>query len=239
VRILPGWRADDGSHVAAIEMVLAQGWKTYWRAPGDAGIPPHFEWAGSGNLSGVEVSWPTPRAVMQDGMQTIAYDGRVILPLRVQPAQAGQAVQLSVRLDIGVCKDVCLPVTLDVAQLLPVAATQPDPRIAAALADRPYSAAEAGLGRVACSVTPRPDSLHLRAELDLPATGGREVAVVETGNPLIWVAPAHSHREGGRLIVETELHHVEGRAFALDRGGVRITVLGAAHAVDIRGCPAG
>lgn len=239
VRILPGWRAADGSHVAAIEMTLAQGWKTYWRAPGDAGIPPQFDWRGSDNLSGVEVSWPTPRAMMQDGMQTIAYDGRVVLPLRVRPLRAGQAVHLTGALDIGVCKDVCLPVTIDVAQVLPVAATKPDPRIAAALADRPYTAAEAGLGRVACTITPGTDSLRLRAELDLPRAGAREVAVVETDNPLIWVAQAESRRDRGRLIVETELYHVEGRAFALNRGGLRITVLGTSHAVDIRGCPAG
>ncbi len=239
VRILPGWRADDGRHIAAIEMTLAQGWKTYWRAPGDAGIPPQFDWRGSENLSGVEVNWPTPLVMLQDGMQAIGYADRVILPLSVRPARTGSTVHLVGQLDIGVCRDVCLPVTLDVAQLLPVAATSPDPRIAAALADRPHTGAEAGLGRVVCTTTPERDGLRLRAELDLPATGGREVAIVETNNPLIWVAQAESRRQGGRLTVKTELYHAEGRPFALDRSGIRITVLGTSHAVDIKGCPGG
>lgn len=239
VRILPGWRAADGSHFAAIEMVLAPGWKTYWRAPGDAGIPPQFDWRGSGNLSGVTVVWPTPQAVIQGGVRTIGYAERLVLPLRVRPARVSHAVDLEGLLDIGVCKDVCLPVTLQVAQTLPAGAGAPDPRIAAALADRPYSAAEAGVGRVACTISPRAEGLHLQARIELPATGAPEVAVVEAANPQLWIAEAESTRDGAHLIVETELYHAEGRAFALDRGGIRITVLGSSHAVDIRGCPAG
>lgn len=238
-RLLPGWRAADGSHVAAIEMILAPGWKTYWRAPGDAGIPPRFDWQGSENLADIAVSWPTPMAMVSDGLKSIGYDERVVLPLHVEPRHAGQDVHLTAQLDIGVCRDVCLPMTLDVAQLLPASATSPDPRIAAALADRPHTASEAGLGRIVCTLTPGADGLHLRAELDLPATGGREVAVVETDNPMIWVAQARAQREGERLTVETELFHAEGGAFALNRNGLRLTVLGSSRAVDIKGCPGG
>lgn len=239
VRILPGWRAADGRHVAALHFTLAPGWKTYWRAPGDAGVPPQFDWRGSDNLKGVQVTWPTPKPIDQGGVRTIGYTDELILPLYVAPARQGGAVRLSGRLDIGVCKDVCLPVTLDVAQDLPASAGKPDPRIAAALADRPYSAREAGVGRVACSLSPIEDGLHLRAEIDLPQMGRSEFAVVETDNPQVWVSQGDTRRDGGRLITETDLYHVEGRAFAIDRNGLRITVLGGSQAVDIQGCPAG
>ena len=42
-RILTGWQRTDGKHVSALHIELNDGWKTYWRAPGDAGIPPHFD----------------------------------------------------------------------------------------------------------------------------------------------------------------------------------------------------
>lgn len=239
VRILPGWRAADGSHVAAVEVTLAQGWKTYWRAPGDAGIPPQFDWRGSTNLAGVEISWPTPEAMSQNGLQAIGYADRMLLPIHVAPQTKGGVVQLSGTVEMGVCKDVCIPVTAQISQALPADVTKPDAQIAAALADRPYSAQEAGVGRVACFITPRANGLHLRAEIDVPRTGGQEVAVVETDNPLIWVAQAESRREGGRLIAETELYHTAGHAFAVNRSGIRITVLGTSHAVDIQGCPSG
>jgi hypothetical protein len=239
VRILPGWRAADGTHVAAVEVTLAEGWKTYWRAPGDAGIPPQFDWRESSNLAGVDISWPTPKAISQNGLQAIGYSDRMILPLRVMPSRKGKTVQLSGSIEMGVCKDVCIPVTADLWQVLAHDVRKPDAQIAAALADRPYSADEAGVGRVACVITSKADGLHLRAEIDLPHTGGREVTVVETDNPLIWVAQAEARREGGRLIAETELYHTAGHAFAVNRSGIRIPVLGTSHAVDIQGCPSG
>lgn len=238
-RILTGWQRADGKHVAALHIKLHDGWKTYWRAPGDAGIPPQFIWSGSHNLSNVAVSWPTPKRILQSGVQTIGYEDAVTLPLTVTPAQAGKAITLTGEVIIGVCKDVCVPMTLKVSQDLPAGQTKPDPRIVAALADRPYTAAEAKVGRVACRISPLTDGLHLRAEVDLPQTGGSELAVIETANPQIWVAQSKTTRQGGRLIAETELYHVEGRSFALDRSGLRITVLGKKHAVEIQGCPAG
>lgn len=238
-RILTGWQRADGKHVAALHITLNDGWKTYWRAPGDAGIPPQFAWSASRNLSGVAVSWPTPKRIMQSGVQTIGYEHALTLPLTLTPKRAGKAIRLAGEVTIGVCKDVCVPMTLKLSQDLPLNQTKRDPRIVAALADRPYTAAEAKVGRVACRVSPLTDGLHLRAEVDLPKTGGRELAVIETANPQIWVAQAKTKRQGGRLVAETELYHVEGRSFALDRSGLRITVLGKNHAVEIQGCPAG
>jgi len=50
VTVLPGWRTATGNHMAAIRIELAEGWTTYWRSAGESGIPPRFDWSGSGNL---------------------------------------------------------------------------------------------------------------------------------------------------------------------------------------------
>lgn len=239
MRVLPGWRTAGGEHMAALEMRLRPGWKTYWRAPGDAGIPPQFDWRRSANVSGVEPVWPTPGIITQGGLQTIGYSDVLVLPFRIAPAHAGRDVVLNGTVDIGVCSDICVPVSLRVSETLPASVTKPDPRIAAALASRPYSASEAGVSRVACSISAAGDGLGLRAEIDMPGAGGRETAIIEVDDPRIWVAQADTVRRGNRLVAETRLYHVEGRSFALDRSGIRITVLGQSHAVDIQGCPAG
>lgn len=239
-QILPGWRMSDGSHMAGLELRLKPGWKTYWRAPGDAGIPPRFDWRGSRNLMGVQIAWPVPKRMDQGGMTTIGYTGTLVLPLRLTPARAGGDIRLRGALDLGVCHDVCVPISLSVDAALSRDAAKRDPRIAAALANRPDTAAEAGVGRVACSVSPASGGgLALRAEVTLPPRGGNELAIIETANPQLWVAPTRTTRAGGRLIAESDLVHVEGRAFALDRAGLRITVLSDTSAVDIQGCPAG
>lgn len=237
-QILPGWRAADGTHVAAVQITLDQGWKTYWRAPGDAGIPPQFDWRDSRNLSGVTITWPTPGLIDQGGMTAIGYADTLILPLTLQPDRSGRDITLSGVVDMGVCRDVCVPVRMTLSANLPRATTKPDPRIAAAMAARPLSADEAGVTGVTCAVSEADQGLHLRAEVTMPSAGGREYAVIETGNPMLWVARPDTTRSGNRLIVETDLMHVDGRAFAFDRAGVRITVLGARHAVDIQGCAA-
>ncbi len=234
--ILTGWRAPDGTHIAALRIRLKDGWKTYWRAPGDAGIPPILDWGGSGNLADARITWPTPVVFDQNGMRSIGYKNEVILPIAIDPRRADRPVKLRGSLDIGVCKDICVPERLKVRATLPSDADQRDPRIAAALAARPLSEGEAGLRDIRCRLSPSSKGLSLSLEIDLPSTGAPEAAVIETGLPGVWVAEPKTRRSGGTLFAETRMQHVTGDAFMLDRSALRVTVIGRKHAVDIRGC---
>ncbi|PSL18203.1 disulfide bond corrector protein DsbC [Shimia abyssi] len=233
--ILPGWRNSDGSHMAAIRITLNPGWKTYWRAPGDAGIPPQLDFRGSHNLAGFDVNWPTPEVFSQNGMRSIGYTEELVLPVRITPKSAGKPVRLKAALDIGVCRDICVPQQLTVKAELPSQGKR-DARIAAAIADRPLSANEAGVRRVTCRLSPTQNGIKLTAKIEMPSAGGGEVAVIEAANPEIWVAEGTSKRQGNALLAETELMHVDGASFIVDRSTLRFTVLGANHAVDINGC---
>ena len=237
--ILPGWQNSDGSRTAAVRITLNPGWKTYWRSPGDAGIPPRFDWSGSGNLRGVEVTWPTPDVFSQNGMRSIGYEQEVILPIQIDPKRAGKPVRLKAVVDIGVCRDICVPAQLKVSAKIPADSGKRDPRIAAAIASRPLSADEAGLAKATCRISPITDGLRVEARLHLPRAGGTEVAVVEMNNPKVWVSEAKTRREGGVLIAESDMMHVDGSSFMVDRSSLRFTVLGNRHAVDIHGCSAG
>ncbi|MEM8775573.1 MAG: protein-disulfide reductase DsbD domain-containing protein [Pseudomonadota bacterium] len=238
-RVLTGWRSSNGSHIAGLQLVLGEGWKTYWRAPGEAGIPTQFNWSGSRNLAGVTVEWPTPKAIPQGHFLTIGYDQAVVLPLRVAPRDAGKSIRLAGEVLLGVCRDVCIPVTVSVAQDLPYSAKKRDPKIAAAIADKPYSAAEAGVRKVACRLSPVEGGIKLRTEITMPSVGGYEAVVVEAANPNLWVAQPRSRRLGSKLVAYTTMHHVDDVAFAVNRSELRITVVGEKIAVDIKGCSAG
>ncbi len=237
--ILPGWQKNDGSRVAAIRLKLNPGWKTYWRAPGDAGIPPRFNWSGSFNLGDVAITWPTPEVLSQNGMQSIGYTEEVILPLLITPRKANKQIRLRAVMDIGVCRDICVPQRLKVSAKLPTDKGQRDPRIAAAMASRLLSETEAGLKKASCRITATNDGLNVTARLHLPSAGGPEVTVIETDNPQIWVSEATTHREGAVLVAQSQLMHVDGDSFMVNRSTLRITVLGRQHAVDIKGCTAG
>ncbi len=233
--VLTGWRNADGSHTAALRITLNPGWKTYWRAPGDSGIPPTITWDGSRNLSQVDITWPTPEVFSQNGLRSIGYDEELILPVRIMPRRDGQDMRLNAELEIGVCRDICVPQTLKVKAELPTSGTR-DARIAAALADRPLTASEAQVGKVTCSVRPTAHGIGISARITMPSAGGKEIAVIETGDPKIWVAEGETHRNGNVIETHTEMMHVEGAPFILDRSALRITVLGSNHAVDIEGC---
>lgn len=238
-RILPGWRMADGTHMAGLEFTMAPGWKTYWRAPGDTGIPPRFDWRGSRNLAGARIVWPRPCIYDEGGLRTIGYKEHVVLPLAVKPRKTRGDVTLDATIDMGVCDDVCVPVTVRVQGHLPAKATRPDPVIAAALAAQPLTEGEGRVTAATCRIAPAKGGLALTANLTLPATGGTETVIVETANPEVWVAPARATRQGGTLRLSTYLAHVSGRPFAVDRSALRFTVLGSKTAVDVRGCTGG
>jgi DsbC/DsbD-like thiol-disulfide interchange protein len=237
VEVLPGWR-DGETHVAALRIRLAPGWKTYWRAPGDAGIPPLFSWLESRNLTSVRMTWPVPEVFHLNGLRSIGYSDELVLPLRLTAGQRGAPIHLAARIELGVCKEVCLPFTLDLAaDLLP--GGNRDPEIQAALANRATSAAEAGVTAVACTVEPIRDGLRVTATLSMAPRGGEEVVVIETGTPGVWVSEAVSHRSGTTLTASADLVPPDGQPFPLDRSQLRLTVLEPGRAVDILGCPAG
>jgi DsbC/DsbD-like thiol-disulfide interchange protein len=102
-------RFISGSGRAGIELLMAKGWKTYWRMPGDAGVPPTFDWAGSTNVAKIEVLYPAPTRMVDQGGTAIGYKDRVIFPLAISPIDPAQPVALALALEYGVCKDICIP----------------------------------------------------------------------------------------------------------------------------------
>ncbi|MGX9356990.1 protein-disulfide reductase DsbD domain-containing protein [Roseobacteraceae bacterium S113] len=233
--VLPGWREADGTHVAALRIALAPGWKTFWRAPGDAGIPPRFDTSASENLSEMRPVWPRPEVFVMNGMRSVGYERELVLPLMITPVDAEAPVSFAATVDIGVCSDVCVPAQLQVTGELPPLGNS-DARIVASLVDVPFTAAEAEVSEVRCYTGAVQYGLGLRTEITLPQMGGREAVVIEAGDPMIWVAEPRAWWEGDVLIAETELSHMENPGFSVDENALRITVIADGQAVDIQGC---
>ncbi|MGV6850186.1 MAG: protein-disulfide reductase DsbD domain-containing protein [Marinibacterium sp.] len=236
--ILDGGQTADGTHLAGLRLTLKPGWKTYWRSPGDGGIPPQFSWRGARNLADVVIDWPVPHVFEQSGLRSIGYKGEVVLPLAITPDRAGAPIRLKGSIDLGVCKDICVPERLNFEADLDPGAPR-SPAIAAALAERPFSAGEAGVRAARCTVTPTADGVRIVARITMPTAGGPEIAVIEPGNPAIWASEAETSRTGDVLTAQSDLVHMDGAPITIDRSQVRLTVLGSRHAVDIRGCSAG
>jgi DsbC/DsbD-like thiol-disulfide interchange protein len=112
VRLIAAAQRGEGPatiHRAGVEIRLAPGWKTYWRYPGDSGIPPRFDFTRSRNLKSVTIRYPAPHRLADEGGTSIGYKNGVVFPLDIVPQDAAQPVALSVAVEYAVCEKICVP----------------------------------------------------------------------------------------------------------------------------------
>lgn len=234
--VLPGWRTERGTQMAALRLTFAPGWKTYWRAPGDAGIPPSFDWSGSSNLQAVTYHWPKPEVFNISGLRTLVYGEGLILPIEFTPGTAGQAMRVTAKVNIGVCEEICVPVSFTINADLG-SGRQPDPTIVAALADGPADGHAQGIAKPRCSVEPIRDGMRLTADIALAEAADGDFAVIEPAGDSIWVSPVEVQAGSGHLIQISDLVPADARPFTLDRSSLRITLFtGSGKVIELLGC---
>jgi DsbC/DsbD-like thiol-disulfide interchange protein len=131
------------SYLAGVEIALDEGWKTYWRMPGDAGVPPNFDWSGSSNVAAVTVLYPAPMRMSEPAADTVGYKHAVLFPVEVVPKDASQPVHLALALEFGVCREICIPAEakLSLALTPRELASQASPAMLSALEQVPRPAA--------------------------------------------------------------------------------------------------
>jgi DsbC/DsbD-like thiol-disulfide interchange protein len=106
---LVGDSFDGRSWQTGVLIELEPGWKTYWRMPGEAGIPPEFTWTTSAPAE-VRVSFPGPARYADQSGETVGYEGAALFPVAVTPEKAAE-LDLGLNLFFAVCKDICIPAT--------------------------------------------------------------------------------------------------------------------------------
>ncbi|MBV8696922.1 MAG: cytochrome C biogenesis protein [Bradyrhizobium sp.] len=110
VRLLAGSRSG-AVLLGGVAFQLQPGWKTYWRTPGDSGVPPRFDFSKSENVEAVTVLWPAP-LMFDDGAggHALGYHDKVVLPLRIVVKNADKPVILRANINYAVCNQICIPV---------------------------------------------------------------------------------------------------------------------------------
>jgi DsbC/DsbD-like thiol-disulfide interchange protein len=113
-------RDDEPGIYAGVEIEMPEGWKTYWRSPGDAGgVPPEFDWQGSENLAGTQVLYPAPHRLRDKAGDVVGYKDHVLFPVAVTPKDASKPVILHGKVAYGVCKDICIPAEVELQIAIP------------------------------------------------------------------------------------------------------------------------
>jgi DsbC/DsbD-like thiol-disulfide interchange protein len=237
VDIVQGWAEADGSYYAGLRITLAPGWKTYWRAPGWNGIAPQFDWTGSRNLGAVEVYWPSPRLIPSYGSDVLGYENMVVLPLRIAPTETGSPVDLALELSFGVCSDVCIPETAQVTAEIGAGTDREREMIAAALKARPKTSDEAGIERLDCDITRSGDTFEMASVLQFQAgLDDVDAVVVEPGTDLAWVSDIEIEQQDDRVQTTSKIEYFGEQDWSPEPTTIRMTLIGEAGAIDVRGC---
>ncbi len=223
---------DDGRLAAAIEVILPPGWKTYWRSPGDAGIPPVFDFSASRNLGPADIAFPVPRRYDDGYSITNVYTDRVVLPVDAAVLDNTTDVDLAVAIDLGVCDEICIPDHVEARLAVPVG--EDDPVAAAILAD----------ARAALPGPPEPGVFFVDRFTRDGGTDTRPVfrfAVTAPGpatevfveGPADWYAgvPARGGKEGGAVVFAVKFDRL-GAQTSIEDARFRVTIVHGGRAIE-------
>src|SRR5229473_1469884 len=133
VRLLAGSRSG-AVLLGGIAFQLQPGWKTYWRTPGDSGVPPRFDFSKSENIEAVTILWPAPMK-FDDGAggHSMGYHDQIVLPLRIVAKNADKPVTLRAEINYAVCEKLCIPVEANAELAFTSVASTEDSALFAAL----------------------------------------------------------------------------------------------------------
>jgi DsbC/DsbD-like thiol-disulfide interchange protein len=235
LRLIAGSNGADAAPLrAGIEIKLGPGWHTYWRYPGDSGVPPRFVFSGSDNVAAVKVLYPAPHAYTDEAGTIIGYKDDVIFPLRVVPRHKGEPVTLHLKAEYAVCDKLCVPVEASATLTLDAAPSASDAALVAAEAQVPRaeSAADAGLTARRVNNAAKP-----LVAVDLPAATGSELHVFVEGPTPEWALPIPKPAQGAPAGHVQFGFDLDGLPPGVDPKGpfeLTFTIVGGAHPVEVK-----
>src|SRR5450830_2081349 len=97
-------------------------WHTYWKNPGDSGLPTRLEWTLPAGVTAGDIAWPTPKKIRIGTLANYGYEGTMLLPVPLTVAPGFHAAQLDIQLKVTwlVCREICIPQDGEFALQLPV-----------------------------------------------------------------------------------------------------------------------
>jgi DsbC/DsbD-like thiol-disulfide interchange protein len=232
VRLLAGSRSG-AVLLGGIAFQLQPGWKTYWRTPGDSGVPPRFDFSKSDNVETVTVLWPAP-IKFDDGAGGISlgYKGQVVLPLRIVAKNADKPVTLRADISYAVCEKLCIPVEARAELAFASVASTEDSALFAALDTVPKPANVGDPNPLTVRDVRRDGKSSIVVDVATPDT--REVNLFVEGPTPDWALPVPKLIEGGPSGVKRFSFELDGLPPGAKPEGaaLKLTLVGAERAYE-------
>jgi DsbC/DsbD-like thiol-disulfide interchange protein len=229
-------RSQDGVAIdrAGVEIRLADGWKTYWRYPGDSGVPPQFDFSASDNVRAVSVQWPAPQRFTDSEGSTIGYKSNVVFPLRIERRDNSRPVTLRVKLDYAICEKLCVPAQGQ-SELVIKAGDAAAPAIAASEKMVPRPRALGAEGPLSVKAVTREDGGKLpRILVDVAAPAGAAIDIFAEGPAPDWALPVPEKIGGAPAGLQRFAFALDGLPPGASAKGaeLKITAVAGAEAIE-------
>jgi DsbC/DsbD-like thiol-disulfide interchange protein len=188
IRLLAGSRSG-AVLLGGIALQLQPGWKTYWRTPGDSGVPPRFDFSKSDNIEAVTILWPAPTK-FDDGAggHSLGYHDQIVLPLRIVAKSADKPVTLRASVNYAVCEKLCIPVEAEPELAFTSVASTEDSALSAALDTVPKPANIGDPNPLTIRDVKRDGKTTVQVDVVAPADAGDVNLFVEGPTP-DWSLP--------------------------------------------------
>src|SRR6266403_5699208 len=208
VRLLAGSRSG-AVLLGGIAFQLQPGWKTYWRTPGDSGVPPRFDFSKSDNVEAVTVLWPAPMK-FDDGAggHSLGYKQQVVLPLRIVAKSNDKPVTLRAEIQYAVCEKLCIPVEASSELTFASVASTEDGALSTALDTVPKPANVGDPNPLTIRDVKRDGKASV--QVDVTAPEAREVSLFVEGPTPDWALPIPKLLEHGPPGVKRFAFELEG-----------------------------
>jgi DsbC/DsbD-like thiol-disulfide interchange protein len=187
IRLIAGANKNGASPIrAGVEIKLQAGWKTYWRYPGDSGVPPRFDLSSSENLKYAKVLYPAPHLFHDEAGNSLGYKDGVIFPLQIMAREPGKPVHLRLKLEYAVCERLCIPAEGQAELTLGDSDSTRDDALIAAEARVPAPATAAEIGLTARRVN---SGLKPLVFVDFAAPSDKPIELFVEGPDKEWALP--------------------------------------------------
>jgi DsbC/DsbD-like thiol-disulfide interchange protein len=226
VRLLAGSRSG-AVLLGGIALQLQPGWKTYWRTPGDSGVPPRFDFSKSENIEAVTVLWPAPTK-FDDGAggHSLGYHNQIVLPLRIVAKNTDRPVTLRAEINYAVCEKLCIPVEASAELPFTSVASTEDSALFAALDTVPKPASVGDPNPLTIRDVKRDGKSSVQVDVVSPDT--REVSLFVEGPTPDWGLPVPNLVEHSPPGVKRFVFELDGMPPGTDPQGaaLKLTLVG-------------
>lgn len=235
-KITDGWIEKDQKLIFGLKIDLNKNWKTYWRLPGNAGLKPLFTFDKSENVFAAKIMWPSPIIFGEDNLWSIGYKDSVLLPLEVTPIDTSKPIKLEIQADIGLCEDVCIPVTLNVSYFATPGQNQENYEILGAILSEPIKSDDIGFQPPQCIIKNGELIMEFNEKNVKTGIENIELFVIEVGSSVFYVNSQKAYVFDDRITVSTKNSVETELPGVISRERIKTTIIGSNQSLEFVGC---